>query len=98
MLSVERGGPYRRLGPQSHAVDRRLPHLDSVAIASVVVLIGLGLLPASEPVWDTSSVLADDSIVGGFLAGLVGYRARPTALETIIPSYLDRFRLGGGGV
>jgi len=46
-------------------------------------LIGLGLLPASEPVWDTSSALADDSIVGGFLAGLVGYRARPTALEAL---------------
>lgn len=44
-------------------------------------LIGLGLLPAAEPVWDTSALLADDSLVGGFLAGLVGYRARPTALE-----------------
>jgi high-affinity iron transporter len=52
-------------------------------------LIGLGLLPASEPVWDTSWLLADDSIVGGFLAGLIGYRARPTALEALAyASYL----------
>jgi high-affinity iron transporter len=52
-------------------------------------LIGLGLLPAGEPVWDTSSWLADDSVVGGFLAGLVGYRARPTALEALAyASYL----------
>jgi high-affinity iron transporter len=52
-------------------------------------LIGLGLLPASEPVWDTSGWLADDSLVGGFLAGLVGYRARPTALEALAyASYL----------
>jgi high-affinity iron transporter len=46
-------------------------------------LIGLGFLPASEPLWDTSALLQDDSLVGGFLAGLVGYRARPAALEVL---------------
>ena len=46
-------------------------------------LIGLGYLPASDPLWDSTALLHDDSIVGGFLAGLVGYRARPTALEVI---------------
>jgi high-affinity iron transporter len=44
-------------------------------------LIGLGLLPDSEPLWDTSRLLADDSPIGSFLAGLAGYRARPTMLE-----------------
>ena len=44
-------------------------------------LIGLGLLPDSEPLWDTSSLVADSSLIGGFLAGLAGYRARPTVLE-----------------
>jgi high-affinity iron transporter len=44
-------------------------------------LIGLALLPDSEPLWDTSRLLADDSLIGSFLAGLAGYRARPTVLE-----------------
>jgi high-affinity iron transporter len=46
-------------------------------------LIGLGYLPASDPLWDTSALLSDDSLVGGFLTGLLGYRARPAAPEVI---------------
>src|SRR5262249_18626712 len=46
-------------------------------------LQGLGVLPMTEPVWDTSSLLSDRSIVGSFLAGLVGYRARPSLPEVI---------------
>lgn len=49
-------------------------------------LEGFGVLPRSPEVWDTSSVLDDGSIVGSFLAGLVGYRARPSAFE--LGSYL----------
>jgi high-affinity iron transporter len=44
-------------------------------------LQGLGWLPMSAPLWDTSGLLSDRSLVGSFLGGLVGYRARPTALE-----------------
>ena len=44
-------------------------------------LQGLGWLPMGDAVWDTSSVLDDRGVTGSFLAGLVGYRARPTALE-----------------
>jgi high-affinity iron transporter len=44
-------------------------------------LQGLGVLPAGDPLWDTSWLLDDHSIVGSLLAGLVGYRARPSALE-----------------
>jgi high-affinity iron transporter len=46
-------------------------------------LIGLGFLPASDPLWDSSALLRDDSVVGSFLAGFVGYRARPTVLEVL---------------
>ena len=42
---------------------------------------GMGLLPFSEPVWNTSWLLGDGSIVGGFLSGLIGYRAQPTLPE-----------------
>src|SRR5262245_42819235 len=46
-------------------------------------LESLGVLPASPTLWDTSHLLSDRSGVGGFLAGLAGYRARPSLLEVI---------------
>src|SRR5712692_10296751 len=56
-------------------------------------LQGLGLLPMTDPLWDTSSLLNDRSVVGSFLAGLVGYRARPSALEVI--AYVGYLILAG---
>jgi len=44
-------------------------------------LQGLGLLPMGAPLWDTSFLLSDQTALGGFLTGLVGYRARPSAWE-----------------
>jgi high-affinity iron transporter len=44
-------------------------------------LQGMGLLPLSEPLWNTSWFLTDKSIMGGFLSGLVGYRSQPTLSE-----------------
>jgi high-affinity iron transporter len=44
-------------------------------------LQGLGWLPMTEPLWDTSGLLSDRGLVGSFLSGLVGYRAQPTGLE-----------------
>src|SRR5262249_57828539 len=49
--------------------------------AGIGRLQGIGLLPGGDPLWDTSWLLDDHGSVGGFLAGLVGYRARPSALE-----------------
>jgi len=43
----------------------------------------LGIFPASPTLWDTSAILSDRGTVGGFLAGLVGYRARPSLLELL---------------
>jgi high-affinity iron transporter len=44
-------------------------------------LQGLGFLPLSDPLWDASWLLSDGSVAGGFLSGLVGYRAQPTLPE-----------------
>jgi high-affinity iron transporter len=49
--------------------------------AGVGRLQGLGLLPGGDPAWDTSWLLDDHGALGGLVAGLVGYRARPTVLE-----------------
>ena len=46
-------------------------------------LQGLGVLPHGRPVWDTSALLSDRGVIGGFLGGLVGYRAAPSALELV---------------
>ena len=44
-------------------------------------LQSLGVLPMMAPLWDTSWLLTDSSVVGSFLAGLLGYRERPSPLE-----------------
>ena len=46
-------------------------------------LQGMGLLPLGEPLWDSSALLSDRTVLGGFLTGLVGYRARPSGFEVI---------------
>src|SRR6266480_133210 len=46
-------------------------------------LQGLGALPPTEALWDTSFLLSDHGLVGGFATGLVGYRARPTFVEVV---------------
>jgi len=51
--------------------------------AGVGRLEGLGLLPMSPQLWDTSWLLSDRSLVGSFLAGLLGYRARPSLFEAL---------------
>jgi high-affinity iron transporter len=44
-------------------------------------LQGLGFLPVTDPLWDTSWLLSDRGVAGSFLGGLVGYRAQPSAFE-----------------
>ena len=39
-------------------------------------LIGLGVLPFTDPLWDTSWLLNDMGRLGGLVAGLTGYRAK----------------------
>src|SRR5215470_5954081 len=52
--------------------------------SAVARLQGMGLLPLSEPLWNTSWLLSDGSLAGGFLSGLIGYRAQPTLLEVCV--------------
>jgi high-affinity iron transporter len=73
------------------AVTSILLLLVAAGLFSAVVgkLEGFGLLPASPTLWDTSHFLSDRGILGGFLGGLAGYRARPSLLEVIAyASYL----------
>jgi high-affinity iron transporter len=44
-------------------------------------LEALAVLPQSTVLWDTSTLLSDQSFLGTFLGGLAGYRARPSVAE-----------------
>jgi len=44
-------------------------------------LQGLGILPPPDTLWDTSAWLDDRGFLGSLLAGLLGYRARPSTWE-----------------
>jgi high-affinity iron transporter len=41
----------------------------------------MGFLPSTPTAWDTSFLLDDHGVLGGFLNGLIGYRSRPSMLE-----------------
>jgi len=73
-----------------------LKHLFSVTNALVALLAagmagqaadllaGIGLIPSwGDQVWDSSSILAQDSMVGRALHALVGYSDRPTGVQIV---------------
>jgi len=49
----------------------------ALAVSAADKLIGLGILPFTSTLWDTSWLLDDGSRIGGVVAALTGYRARP---------------------
>ena len=88
--AIFRGGRQVSL-PSFFAVTSVLLMLVAAGLFSTGIgkLEAFGLLPSSPTLWDTSRVLDDRGGAGGFLAGLAGYRARPSALEVLAyASYL----------
>jgi high-affinity iron transporter len=62
------------------------------AVTTVLILFLAAGLPMASPLWDTSAILSDQGVVGSFLSGLVGYRARPSLLE--VAAYLGYLLVG----
>lgn len=57
----------------------------SLLMTGVENLSDLGVLPSlSGRLWDTSAILPDYGPVGGLLAALTGYRARPSLLNVLV--------------
>jgi high-affinity iron transporter len=80
--AIFRGG--RRVSlPRFFAITSALLILVAAGMFSSGIgkLEAFGILPQSPVMWDTSALISDQGLVGGFLGGLVGYRARPTGLE-----------------
>jgi high-affinity iron transporter len=45
------------------------------------LLIQADWLPSQLPAWDSSSIIAEDSVTGQLLYALIGYEATPTAIQ-----------------
>lgn len=64
--------------------------LGMVSQASLL-LIQADWLPAQLPLWDTSAVIAEQSLIGQLLHALIGYESSPSAIQLIL--YLCAFIL-----
>lgn len=54
----------------------------ALVVTGVDNLIGLGALPSlSGRLWDTSGIMSDGGVLGGLVASLTGYRAKPNLME-----------------
>jgi high-affinity iron transporter len=57
----------------------------SLLVTGVENLSDLGVLPTlSGRLWDSSAILPDSGPVGGLLAALTGYRARPNLMDVLV--------------
>jgi high-affinity iron transporter len=55
-------------------------------------LVSAGFIPPLiEPVWDSSWLLSERSLIGSLIAGLFGYRSRPSLVELLL--YIGYFPL-----
>jgi len=52
-----------------------------LAASAAGYLSQAGLLPSQSPLWNTSDLLSEKSLIGQLLHILVGYQARPTAIQ-----------------
>ena len=55
-----------------------------------------GLLPSDQPLWNTSEFLSEHSLIGQLLHILIGYQARPTAIQ--LGFYFTTLVLIGAGM
>lgn len=55
-----------------------------MTLQAVQLLLQADWLPAQAPLWDSSALLAETSVLGQLLYALVGYEATPTPLEVTI--------------
>lgn len=76
-------------------IRRRRPLVDlPFGIASVVARL-LSVLPNPPLTADQVELLKSDNIVAPGALGLANLGVTPTAVEAVLPTYLDRFRRGG---
>jgi high-affinity iron transporter len=67
-----------------------------LAASAAGYLSQAGILPSQAPLWNSSALLSEKSILGQLLHVLVGYQARPTAIQ--LGFYLVTLLLIAGGM
>lgn len=60
-----------------------------MASEAALFLIQAGYLPSEAPLWDSSDLLAEHSVIGQLLYALVAYEATPTLIQVV--TYLGTF-------
>jgi high-affinity iron transporter len=56
-----------------------------LAAQSAGFLVQAGVLPAlADPLWDTSRLIADESLPGQLLKALIGYSSHPTGIQVVV--------------
>ncbi len=57
----------------------------SLLLTGIENLVALGWLPSfSGRLWDSSAILPDSGVIGGLMAALTGYRARPDLIDVLV--------------
>ncbi|WP_022947075.1 FTR1 family iron permease [Methylohalobius crimeensis] len=67
-----------------------------LAASAAGYLSQAGLLPSQAPLWNTGDILSEKSVIGQLLHILIGYQARPTAIQ--VAFYLATMALIGAGM
>lgn len=67
-----------------------------LAASAAGYLSQAGVLPSQTPLWNTGHLLSEKSVIGQMLHILVGYQARPTAIQ--LAFYLVTLALIGAGM
>ncbi|MCK9504900.1 MAG: FTR1 family protein [Porticoccaceae bacterium] len=53
----------------------------NMAAQGALLLIQADFLPSGQPLWNSSWLIAEDSMIGQLLYALIGYEASPTAIQ-----------------
>lgn len=53
----------------------------NMASQGTILLIQADWLPSGQPLWNSSGIIAEDSIIGQLLYALIGYEASPSPLQ-----------------
>jgi high-affinity iron transporter len=54
-----------------------------LSLQAVSLLLQVDLLPSRPPLWDSSSIISEQSLSGQLLYALIGYEATPTLWHVI---------------